>query len=100
MLGFSDEDVFSAWVAQYPSMAMRVLADMALVEQMMTASSDGVRLLYPPTVVAEVRDALARLHAVSSEAGFEDVAAFFYECYERCCRALLPFGPDGTALVL
>lgn len=95
MLEFADEDAFAAWVSRFPSLAAWVLADIQLVDQMMAGSSGGALLHCSPAALLDMRDALARLHAVASEAGFVDVAAFFYQCYERCCRALLPFWPGG-----
>ena len=95
MLEYAGDDAFTAWVLHFPSLAAWVLADVKLVEQVMAGSSGEALLHCSPVALIDMRDALARLHAVASEAGFVDVAAFFYRCYERCCRALLPSWPGG-----
>ncbi len=79
----SENDAFNVYLVRFPGLGELVAQKVSIVER----TCDSPEL---PNLVAG-RDAVASLHGVALEGGFQALARVFYGAYERYCDCLMSY---------
>ncbi len=79
----AENDAFNFYLARSPGLGELVTQQVSIVER----TCDSPEL---PDLMAG-RDAVASLHMVALEGGFQALARVFYGAYERYCDCLMSF---------
>jgi hypothetical protein len=77
----NENDAFNAYLEHFPALAETVVQQVAIVERV----GDSMKL---PDLLAG-RSAMALLHTIACEGGFQALSSLFYLSYEWYCRSLL-----------
>jgi hypothetical protein len=80
---FGENDAFHAYLERSPALAETVMQQVAIVERV----GDSLEL----SDLLAGRSAMAILHDIACEAGFQALSSLFYLSYEWYCRSLLNY---------